>query len=161
MILVSVNPFYSGLGIAGGPVHGAKAAGMGTAFVGIADDPSTILHNPAGLGNLSGFQVYGGITVLSPETSFTSPADETEHTEREYYFPPNFYMSWNPDSSELVFGLGIFSPFWNRGAQMAGQWPHAFCLHGKFYCHSGHQPKYGLENYAKSFFGRRRLLPVR
>lgn len=32
--------FSPSLSFAGGPVHGAKASSMGTAFVAIADDPS-------------------------------------------------------------------------------------------------------------------------
>jgi hypothetical protein len=39
----------------------ARAAAMGSAFVGIADDASAILSNPAGLASLSG----GGIALLS------------------------------------------------------------------------------------------------
>jgi len=84
ILFTSIN-FSAGFGFAGGPVHGVKAAGLGTTFVGIADDPSTILYNPAGLGNLTGSQVYFGLVVLSPSTSITALDGETEDTEQSYY----------------------------------------------------------------------------
>jgi len=43
--------------MAGTPIHGAKAAGMSTAFIGLADDPSAIFHNPAGITQLEGTRV--------------------------------------------------------------------------------------------------------
>jgi hypothetical protein len=53
LVLIALFPLFSSIlfpvaAFAGGPVHGAKAAGMGTAFIGLADDPSAILFNPAG-----------------------------------------------------------------------------------------------------------------
>jgi len=57
---------------AGSPIHGARAAGMGTAFIGLADDPSALLHNPAGITQLSGSQIYTGVTVLAPASEYSS-----------------------------------------------------------------------------------------
>jgi long-subunit fatty acid transport protein len=57
---------------AGGPVHGAKAAGMGTAFVAVADDPSAILHNPAGLIKLKTQIFMGAALLLSLRPSLTA-----------------------------------------------------------------------------------------
>src|SRR5574341_455405 len=74
---------------AGGPVHGAKAAGMGTAFAGLADDPSAILYNPAGLTQVEGTAVYGGISVVS--------------------------LSTDLDRKNLRLGLGLYSPFGTGG----------------------------------------------
>lgn len=119
ILFTSIN-FSAGFGFAGGPVHGVKAAGMGTAFVGIADDPSTILYNPAGLGNLTGSQIYVGLSVLSPSTSFTTLDGEAEDTKQSYYFPPNAYFTWNPGSSDLVMGLGLFAPFGIGGRKWSG-----------------------------------------
>ena len=48
---------------ANGPV-GAKTAGMGTVFTAVADDPSTIAFNPAGLTNCTGTQVYAGLVAV-------------------------------------------------------------------------------------------------
>lgn len=51
------------LAFAGGPVHGAKGSAMGTAFVAVSDDPSAIAYNPAGLTQLSGTNIYGGLRL--------------------------------------------------------------------------------------------------
>ncbi len=37
---------------------GAKATGMGGTFIAIADDPSALYHNPAGLGQVKGTEIY-------------------------------------------------------------------------------------------------------
>lgn len=111
--------FFTGAVNASNPFGGSKAAGMGTAFVAVANDPSAIFLNPAGLGNLKGFQIYGGATVLAPETSFSSPYGENEDTERQYYFPPHLYLSYQPDASDFAYGIGVFSPFGIGGRE----WP--------------------------------------
>jgi long-chain fatty acid transport protein len=96
---------------AGGPVHGAKAAGMNTAFIAVADDLSAILHNPAGLTQSKGTNVYGGVSLLFPETKYESPAGESEETEFQVFYPPHLYISSDFGKEDLVFGLGIYSPF--------------------------------------------------
>ena len=58
---------------AGGPVYGAKAGGMGTAFCAVADDGSAIPFNPAGLVNVKGAQVYGGAVGVMPSTRYENP----------------------------------------------------------------------------------------
>ncbi len=73
----------------GGPVHGAKAAAMGTAFVGVADDPSAIASNPAGITQSQGTNVYGGVTAVIPSTTYTSPSGEEEKTDFQVSFPPH------------------------------------------------------------------------
>jgi long-chain fatty acid transport protein len=57
---------------AGGPILGARSTGMGTAFTAVADDPSTIAVNPAGLTQLKGTELYGGTTFIIPSTEYTS-----------------------------------------------------------------------------------------
>jgi long-chain fatty acid transport protein len=96
---------------AGGPVHGAKAAGMGTAFIGLADDPSAILHNPAGLIQSKSTQIYGGITGLTIYSRYKSETGDTEETERQYFFPPHLYISSDAGTEDFVFGIGFHSPF--------------------------------------------------
>src|SRR5512143_442885 len=62
--------------------HGAKAMGMGGAYTAIADRPQAIFFNPAGVGQLTGFNVDLGVTMVTPGTSYTgpSPYDGTEAT---------------------------------------------------------------------------------
>jgi long-chain fatty acid transport protein len=111
IIVLSLSFFIPNFSFAGTQVHGAKAAGMGTAFVGIADDPSAILHNPAGLTQVSGTNMYGGVTAVIPSTKYTSPSGESEETDFRVFFPPHFYISSDFGMEKIVLGLGIFSPF--------------------------------------------------
>lgn len=101
---------------AGGPVHGARAAGMGTAFIGLADDPSALLHNPAGITQLTGSYVYGGVTVLSSSSEYSS-ASADERTRDQLYFPPHLYLTSDFGTGQLVFGLALDSPFGIGGRQ--------------------------------------------
>jgi long-chain fatty acid transport protein len=104
---------------AGAPVHGAKAAGMGTAFVAVADDPSAILHNPAGLTQLRGTNIYGGNTFVVPSTRFKSPTGAEEETEFQLFYPPHMYISSDLGMKNVVVGLGVYSPFGIGGRK----WP--------------------------------------
>ncbi len=62
LILLFLGRLYADSNSAGAVVltiyPGSKAIGMGGAFSAIADDPSTIWYNPAGLGTLKGVSLY-------------------------------------------------------------------------------------------------------
>jgi len=111
IVILSISLLFQNTSFAGTPVHGAKAAGMGTAFIGIADDPSAIMHNPAGLTQLKGTNMYGGVTAVIPSTEYISPSGASEETDFRVFFPPHFYISSDFDMENIVLGLGIFSPF--------------------------------------------------
>jgi long-chain fatty acid transport protein len=96
---------------AAGPVHGAKAAGMGTAFIAVADDPSAISHNPAGITQITGRNVYAGNAAIMPYTSYESPAGVKEETESQVFFSPHLYYTHELAGQDLTLGLGFFSPF--------------------------------------------------
>lgn len=110
-LTVLIGHLFSAQAFAGGPVHGAKAAGMGTAFVGLADDPSAILFNPAGLTQLKDTQLYGGITILRPSTTYTNDRGESESTKSQAFFPPHLYLSTAMPASDVILGVGLYSPF--------------------------------------------------
>jgi long-chain fatty acid transport protein len=95
---------------ASNPTQGAKAAAMGTAVVAIADDPSAIAHNPAGLTNLKGTQIYGGSTALTIRSTFENPEGATEKTLFQIFVPPHMYACSDFGLENMAFGLGIFSP---------------------------------------------------
>jgi len=109
--ILGISLLFQGVSFAGTPVHGAKAAGMGTAFVGLADDPSAITHNPAGLTQLKGTNIYGGVTAVIPSTEYISPSGASEDTNFRVFPPPHFYISSDFNMENVVLGLGIFSPF--------------------------------------------------
>jgi long-chain fatty acid transport protein len=102
---------HAGSCFAGTPIDGAKAAGMGTAFVAVADDPSAIKHNPAGLAGPRGTRIYGGVTAVIPSSKYESSSGTSEESEFQAFFPPHLYVSSDLHSENLAVGLGIFSPF--------------------------------------------------
>ncbi|MGA8239381.1 MAG: outer membrane protein transport protein, partial [Desulfobacterales bacterium] len=93
------------------PVHGAKAAGMGTAFAAVADDPSAIVHNPAGLGFQKGTKLYAGVTGVVTNSSITDSFGQKEKTDFRVYYPPHLYVTSDLNTEKIVAGIGIFSPF--------------------------------------------------
>lgn len=95
---------------AGGPVHGARAAGMGTAFVAIAGDAEAILYNPAGMTQIEGRSVYLGSTGLVIDTRYRSTVSADESRFR-IYAPMHLYAVDKIEDSPLHLGLGIYSPF--------------------------------------------------
>ncbi|RLL53532.1 hypothetical protein D8Y20_05005 [Mariprofundus sp. EBB-1] len=92
-------------------VQGGKANGMGTAFVAVADDASAIAYNPAGITQLSGAQVYGGIMGVVPTTNYTSPSGIRQHMEKQIFAAPNLYFTSDTPVNKLYYGIGLYSPF--------------------------------------------------
>jgi long-chain fatty acid transport protein len=84
---------------------------MGTAFVGLADDPSAILFNPGGLTQLQGTNIYAGVTAVSPSTVYTDTSGNSTRTLSRIFYPPHLYASSDFGSRDFVFGLGLYSPF--------------------------------------------------
>src|SRR3972149_2989284 len=81
-ILTPANSFASN------PVEGAKAAGMGTAVVAVADDPSAIAHNPAGLVQLKGTGIGAVGTVLYVADPGTHAVRRISASRFQIFFPP-------------------------------------------------------------------------
>ncbi|MDO8547744.1 MAG: outer membrane protein transport protein, partial [Nitrospirales bacterium] len=93
--------------------HGAKATGMGNAFVGQADDPSALFYNPAGITQLEGTQViYGGSVVYLDTTFRSSTTGESTQLQDQFPLVPHFFATHKFKSwDKLSVGLGIYTPF--------------------------------------------------
>jgi long-chain fatty acid transport protein len=93
--------------------HGARAVGMGGAFVARASDPSAIYFNPAGLAGQGGINILGGITLITPSTTFKGTGImqpiETK-TESQLFTPINLYGTYQINE-QIVVGLGVYNPF--------------------------------------------------
>jgi len=111
ILALSLSLFLPNISFSGGPIHGARATGMGTAFVAIADDPSAITHNPAGLTQLKGTNIYSGVTAVITSTDYESPTGGSEDTEFQVFFPPHLYISSDLNTQNMAVGLGVYSPF--------------------------------------------------
>ncbi len=109
---------------AGGPVHGAAAAGMGTAFVGKADDPSALVYNPAGITQIRRTSVYAGVTAVSVRTEFQPRSGGGDETEARWFFPPHLFLVVPAGDTGWTLGLGLYSPFgiggrrWDRESRV-------------------------------------------
>lgn len=110
--VVTLAACVPALVLAGGPVHGGRAAAMGTAFVGLADDPSAFAYNPAGLALLNPERhLYGGATLVAPATTYRSPGGQSEDTELQIFAPPHLYYLPKAIDPDWRFGIGVFAPF--------------------------------------------------
>jgi len=127
--LISTNAFPSGFQVM---TQGAKATGMGLAFAGVADDPSAIFYNPAGIGFQDHFAVQGGAAVLGRDSATFVGANpypgvgEVGKVQNQVFALPNLYMVV-PLTADLKFGLGIDAPYglglrWDAPEQWSGRY---------------------------------------
>jgi len=100
------------------PEAGAKAMGMGFAFVAQADDPSAIYFNPAGLTQLEGYNFMAGATYVSQPgskfsgiTPLTGGQHETERQKALTYLIPNMYFTSMNKENGIAWGVGVFVPY--------------------------------------------------
>ncbi len=111
LLVFSVNSllFSSGFQI---NENGARALSMANAFTGLADDPSAVHFNPAGITQLSGTRFLFGTTLIMPAASFRGPSPSVEETKmKEKVFTPiNFYFTQQL-SDKLFFGFGVNNPY--------------------------------------------------
>jgi long-chain fatty acid transport protein len=91
--------------------HGAAAMAMGGAFVALANNPSAVFHNPAGIAFLDGTQISLGTTLITSNTSLelTNLATTVE-TVSQWFYPSTFYIS-HKINDRIAAGFGFFSPY--------------------------------------------------
>ncbi|HTY42770.1 MAG TPA: outer membrane protein transport protein [Thermoanaerobaculia bacterium] len=112
-LLVAGPAFPSGFQVM---TQGAKATGMGLAFAGVADDPSAIFYNPAGIGFQDHFAVQGGAAVLGRDSATfvgTNPypgVGAVGQVQNQVFALPQLYIVV-PLTTDLKFGLGIDAPY--------------------------------------------------
>ncbi len=100
------------------PDQDAFATGRGEAFVATADNPSAIYYNPAGISQLDGHHLRGGVYGLHLGVEYDSPAGRSFDNENPWHAVPQVFYTYGPQKLPLTFGLGVFSPF---GLSM--EWP--------------------------------------
>ena len=111
--------------------QGARATGMGLAFTGVADDPSAVFFNPAGMGFQEHFSIMIGGSVLGRKKADFEGADPfpgegtSGSVQKQEFVIPLVYVVV-PLTSELNFGLGVNSPYglglrWNDPENWAGR----------------------------------------
>ena len=126
--LVAVPALPSGFQVM---TQGARASGMGLAFTAVADDPSAIFYNPAGLGWQKHFEAEIGSSFLSKVKGEFDGANpypgvgihEDQH--KTTFVVPTLYVV-APLTQEINFGLGIFAPYglgyrWDNSETFTGR----------------------------------------
>ncbi len=92
--------------------HGARAMAMAGAFTGLANDPSALYFNPAGITQLKGFNLLAGTTLILPSASFRGPSpliDEYK-MEKQLFTPINFYAAYQIND-DFYIGLSVNNPY--------------------------------------------------
>jgi long-chain fatty acid transport protein len=99
--------------------QGARAVGMGGAFVANASDPSAVYYNPAGLTSQKGINLLLGGNLIIPSTTFKGPLPSTTETptNSQVFTPINLYGTYQVND-QIVVGLGVFNPF-----GLGTEWP--------------------------------------
>jgi long-chain fatty acid transport protein len=106
--------------------------GMGLAFAAVANDPSAIFFNPAGLGWQKHFEVQVGssfVTKTQGDFNGEDPYPGLSNSEKEHkttFVLPTLYAVV-PLTSEINLGLGIFSQY-----GLGFRWDNAETFSGRF-----------------------------
>lgn len=93
------------------PEMGIKAMGMGNAFTAVANDPSALWFNPAGISFQHGTAVTIGSTVVFPKFDFTTTGGTRYAMGRDAVAIPHAYLAHSGDGTRISYGVGINSPF--------------------------------------------------
>jgi len=92
------------------PEQSASAMGMSSAFVGQADDASAVWYNPAGMTQLDGTRISGGLVAIYPTFTHENTDGTTDVGERGWHYPIDFYAT-HKLSDTISIGFGINNPF--------------------------------------------------
>ncbi|MFZ5947944.1 MAG: OmpP1/FadL family transporter [Stygiobacter sp.] len=118
--------FFTSISFAGGfqiNEQGARAMSLAGAFAGLANDPSAIYFNPAGIVQLKGTKFYFGTTTISPIASFTLGENEKARDyemKGQLFTPINFYATQQL-SNKLFVGLGVNNQY-GLGTKWDANW---------------------------------------
>jgi len=120
MVWSARNVKANGFGL---PDQDAFATARGEAFVATADNASAIYYNPAGIAQLAGNNLRGGIDSVYYEPNYQPPGGkpntgQTYYSSDNFAFLPQLYYAYTAKDAPYSFGLGIYAPY---GGKM--NWP--------------------------------------
>ena len=108
-LAIAIGAFANGLSLNS---VGARAFGMGGAFVGLADDASAVHWNPAGMiGQKNSVMLFGTDVMPMANYSYSNPAygiSVDTQTEMNHYMSPNLFGVYN--YKDFAFGMGVYVP---------------------------------------------------
>lgn len=95
--------------------QGGRAMGFSGAYTALAQDPSAIFYNAAGIAFLRDEQIYFGGTLVKPWSDFTGvnpfPGEGVRETGDVSLLPVPAAYYTRPFSERIVLGLGVDAPF--------------------------------------------------
>ncbi len=100
------------------PDQDAYATARGEAFAATADNPSAIYYNPAGITQLEGHQVRGGVYGIWFQSTFESAGGAVSRTDAKVNPVPQIFYAYSPTNLPVAFGLGAYSPY-----GLSQEWP--------------------------------------
>lgn len=102
--------------------HGAKAMALGGAFTAIADDPSAIYWNAAGMTQMQGTNFLLGTALISPKSTFrgVAPSVNMNYMKDNVFFPSHLFITHSFTNS-FAAGVGITTPF-GLGTEWDNNW---------------------------------------
>ena len=108
-LLISAKLFAGGFQL---NEHGARAMALGGAFTGVANDPSAVYWNGAGISQLSGTNFMIGSSLIAPASTFrgVSPA-VTEYRGKNLIFFPTHLFVTHQINEKFSLGFGFTTPF--------------------------------------------------
>jgi long-chain fatty acid transport protein len=109
----ALNVSANGFGLAS---QDAFASARGEAFAATADNASAIYYNPAGITQLEGNNVRGGLYGISLNQTFkpTNGAPNSGNTYRnsdDLATVPQLFFTYTPKDWPVSFGLGVYAPY--------------------------------------------------
>ena len=107
LIFLSSLGFSNGLNLNG---LGARMVAMGGAFVGLADDFSAVLWNPAGLTQLKGstFGLSGDIIIPKGTYQWDLLGIDAQTGSKKY--PAGMVGFFTPVGDNIVAGISVYTP---------------------------------------------------
>src|SRR5579862_9052813 len=92
------------------------ATARGEAFAATADNASAIYYNPAGITQLEGNNVRGGLYGIYLDNSFNPPSGapnsgNTYRSSDDLAAVPQLFFTCTPKDWFVSFGLGVYAPY--------------------------------------------------
>ncbi|MGB7769255.1 MAG: outer membrane protein transport protein [Verrucomicrobiia bacterium] len=92
------------------------ATARGEAFAATADNASAIYYNPAGITQLEGNNVRGGLYGIYLDQSYSPPSSapnsgSTYHNSDNLAAVPQLFYTYTPKDWPVSFGLGVYAPY--------------------------------------------------
>lgn len=109
-------------------VQGGRATGLGGAYATLADDPTAIFYNPAGLVGREGLQLALGASLIAPNVRFDPDEGPPGATLFNVSPPPHAYVAYGLHR-RLAIGVGFFSAF-GSSSRWPEQWSGRFASTG-------------------------------